>query len=184
MSLTRRKLRKLGIRAAWAGAIVLLATGTGCHSLPMPGAANPLASADKADAAAAGAAGAAGAASPHQHAEMIQIEFRADGGRPERKAMPLQGEMHVQDVMQKSGGFRRFGRAQIELARKTPTGNAHKMKVSYDRSSLKVDPQTDYQVKPGDLLIITEDPTNIFTDMLEGAGVPIGNPAVKHMISG
>lgn len=178
MSLTRRNLRKLGIRAAWAGAIALLAAGTGCHSLPMPGAANPLASADKADAAATAAT------TPHQQSDMIQIEFRADGGRPERKAMPLQGEMHVQDVMQKSGGFRRFGRAQIELARKTPTGNAHKMRVSYDRSSLKVDPQTDYQVKPGDLLIITEDPTNIFTDMLEGAGVPLGNPAVKHVISG
>jgi len=156
----------------------MLCLETGCHTLPMPGAANPLAAVTQATATPASPSG------PGQESDMVQVEFHSEGAKPERRMVKLQGEMHVQNVMEQANGFRRFSRAKIELVRRTPAGNAHKMDVTYDRSTHKIDPQTDYHARPGDRVIVTEDSSNVLTDMLKGVGVPLNSPATKYLISG
>lgn len=121
---------------------------------------------------------------PAQPPGTVMVEFYSEAAKPQRGVVTLKGDMYVQDVLKTANGFRHFSRAKIELIRRTPAGNAHKMEVSYDRKAGKVDPQTDFHVQPGDRLIVTEDTSSTMTDMLKGLGIPVGNPAMNHLISG
>jgi hypothetical protein len=119
-----------------------------------------------ADARAKSAAAASDPAAPN-----ATVEFHAASGAPQPVKVLLEGEsFHVQQALEKSGAWKKYSRMNVELARKTPQGRWTKMAVSCDRSKRKVDPQCDYQIWPGDVLIVKEDPTTIVDDMLARVG--------------
>src|SRR5205823_5763235 len=94
------------------------------------------------------------------------VQFQTEHAKPQAKKYPIDGETFVQDALNKSGAFRRYRRMTIDLVRITPHGSPHKMIVSFDRSKHRIEPQCNYEVRPGDTLIITEDKSNIVDDML------------------
>jgi len=145
-----------------AGTLLLL-TGllaVGCNALD----------ADKAvfaDARAKGAMSASSPPGPNASRPSATVEFRSPSAAPQPVKIALEGDaFHVQQAMEKAGAWKKYSRMNVELTRKTPQGRWTKMAVSCDRGKRKVDPQCDYQILPGDVLIIKEDPSTIVDDML------------------
>ena len=52
-------------------------------------------------------------------------------------------------------------------------GEPQKLKSDYDHGKGWVNPLYDYQLHPGDHLIVTEDTSNIFDDMLDSLAQPM-----------
>ena len=68
-----------------------------------------------------------------------------------------------------------FAGITIELQR--PVANSHKplkMPVTVEGFGKRVNPAYNYAIRPGDRLVLSEDPTNTFDDMLDGALSPFG----------
>lgn len=113
------------------------------------------------------------------------VEYRSSNGATKSVAVPVDGDdFHVQQLMDKTGAFRKFSRSEVELQRKTPQGRQTKMSVSYDRGNRRIEPQCDYQVLPGDVLVVTEDPTNLLDDMLGKVSPTKKKSSVKGSIRG
>lgn len=134
---------------------------TGCTSLGTNS--SPLAD-NNADAKAA--------AAKEEQKPTFVVQFQTEGGKPQSKPVPLEGDVFVQDALKQTGAFRKYRRMTIDLVRITPQGKPHKMIISFDRGKHWVEPQCNYQVRPGDTLIITEDKSNIVDDMLNAVGGP------------
>lgn len=122
-----------------------------------------------AETAAAGAA-----ATPVAEIPKFYLELRADGRKPELVAMPLSGAMFIQQALDESGVSRRFGRMKIELYRKLSGGGGHKLDIAYDRAKHQVPAGSDYAIHPNDRIIVTEDTSNMFDDMLSSLGLNFG----------
>ncbi len=119
-----------------------------------------------------------------ENGPMVTIEYRAEKQTPQAVRIPLEGEnVHVQQALDKAGAWKKFNRAEIELSRQTPQGRHTKMAVTHDRGKRRIDPQCDYQIWPGDTLIVTEDPSTVVDDMLERVG-PFGKKAHKKRPAG
>lgn len=110
------------------------------------------------------------------------VELRQENGKPQRVAIPLSQECHVQDLLEKSGALKKFRRMDLMLARPTPAGNTARMSVGFDRKARKVEPQNDYCVQPGDLLIVTEDTSTILDDMFNRKEGSMGKKVARQVI--
>jgi hypothetical protein len=103
------------------------------------------------------------------------VQFQTTNGKPQVKSLPVEGEMFVQDALEKSGAYRTYHRFNVDLVRMTPQGTPHRMTVTVDRSKRKVEPQCNYHVRPGDKLIVVEDTTTVVDDMLQSLGGPFSS---------
>lgn len=113
---------------------------------------------------------------PDSRATMT-VEYRPSGGKPQAVKVPVGGEdFRVQQALDKSGAWKKFNRIDVALTRQTPQGRSTKMAVSHDKGKRRVEPQCDYQVLPGDTLVVTEDPTTVLDEMLNRVG-PFGRRA-------
>lgn len=171
------------VRPLWSiGGGILVCVAAGCNSLPTS-TMNPLAAT-----AAAGASGetlkdGANGEAP-KPPPSVQVEFRPLDERPERKAVVMDGEMHVDELMKKVNGFRKYSRCKLQLVRKTPAGNVHRMDISHDRKTKKVDPQTDYFLHAGDVLVVTEDNSGPIMDIINTATGSLGGRVARGMSGG
>jgi hypothetical protein len=103
-----------------------------------------------------------------------QVEFQSSSSKTTSKAIDVYEDSTVQNVLERSGAFKKFGRMEIELARALPNGAWHKMKIDYNVRADQVESSTDYHVQPGDRLLVKEDPSTFIDDMLESSLGPIG----------
>lgn len=95
------------------------------------------------------------------------VEVKAASGKTKVGHLDLQPDATVQSVLEKTGAHRKYARSIIEVQRKLPSGEWHKMPVEYDSGLKKVDPLHDYHVQPGDRVIVTEDPSNGLDDLMK-----------------
>lgn len=98
------------------------------------------------------------------------IELRDSKGRSSSADFSIAGPICAHDALQASGGLKKFNRVKLELLRPLPSGNVHSMPIEYDRTIRRVPAECDYGILPGDRLIVTEDTSNMFSDMGENAG--------------
>ena len=117
---------------------------------------------------------AAGDMAPAAPEAKLTVEIHPQEGQPMKAEVPLTGEMHVQEALEKSGVAKKYKRMFIELARPLPSGGWHKMKLEYDHASDRVPPEFDYHVLPGDRLVVMEDTSSVFTDLLDRTLSPMG----------
>jgi hypothetical protein len=104
-----------------------------------------------------------------------QVLFVPTEGRPEQIQRTLSGSMHVQDALEQTGAAKKFRRIQVELVRPLPSGQFHRIQCDYDLGAKRVTPEFDYALLPGDRIVVKEDPTNMFDDMLGSALGPLGS---------
>lgn len=97
------------------------------------------------------------------------IEYRDSSGKGSSSDFTLAGPINIHEALQQAGAIKKFNRIKIELVRPLPAGGWHRMPIEYDRSIRRVPAECDYAVLPGDRLIVTEDTSNIFSDMLDSA---------------
>ena len=141
--------------------LTLVAAGSGCAALH----ANPSMDLTDASVVPASEGGTKTAA--------ISLEVRASRGRPETQQLPLQGAMHVQDVLEQTNLTRRFRRMEIHVMRPIDDTLA-RLDIRYEHQAGRVDPLYDYALHPGDHLVVIEDTSTILTDMLDSLPNPLG----------
>ena len=96
------------------------------------------------------------------------VEMRPNGKSAERYKLPLSDDAtYVAQVLEKSRAVKRFGRVTIELWRPLASGGHHKLDVLFDRKERVVRPGYDYEIRPGDRLVLIEDTTTVFDDMFD-----------------
>jgi hypothetical protein len=121
--------------------------------------------------------GSAPAAPP---AAKFVVEIRPEKGKPQAVEKPLSDQMFVQSALEQTGALKKFKRAFVEIYRPLPSGGWHKMNLEFDRENHRVPPEYDYAVLPGDRIIVTEDTSDVFDDIMERALKPLGlNPSKK-----
>ena len=110
-----------------------------------------------------------------------QVLFVPAEGNPEQLTRTLSGQMHVQEALDQVGAAKKFRRIQVELVRPLPSGQFHRITCEYDLGTKRVTPEFDYALLPGDRLVVKEDPTNMFDDMLSSALGPLGGKFSNRM---
>ncbi len=120
------------------------------------------------------------ATAPTQQTEPTQsciVEVRSYQGQLKEGQVAITEGMSVQDVLVAIKVDRVFTRMNIELQRSTKKSHQPlKMPVTYDRRKKEVNPAYNYAIRHGDRLLITEDTSNAFDDMMESALSRIGMP--------
>lgn len=104
----------------------------------------------------------------------VHVEVRESGKEPKMAEMPLTGDMFVQQAVDFSRARRKFRRMHVTILRTTPDGRPHRMECQYELAKRRVSPEFDYALFPGDRVIISEDTSNIFDDILDKAGGSMG----------
>lgn len=97
------------------------------------------------------------------------VEMRDSDGKAKATEHSIAGPLNAHDALTQAKALKEFSRMKIELVRPLPSGSWHRMPVDYDRSIKRVAAESDYAILPGDRLIVTEDTSNIFSDMLDSA---------------
>ncbi|WP_425618495.1 hypothetical protein NA78x_002202 [Anatilimnocola sp. NA78] len=97
------------------------------------------------------------------------VEMRTVGGKATATEHTISGPLNAHDALVQAKANKEFRRMNIELVRPLPSGGWHRMPVEFDRSIKRVAAETDYAILPGDRLIVTEDASNMMTDMMDSA---------------
>ncbi len=117
---------------------------------------------------------------PAQQAEPVQsciVEVRSYRGQLKEGQVAITEGMLVEDVLVAIKIDRVFTRMTIELQRSTKKSQQPlKMPVTYDRRQKQVNPAYNYAIRHGDRLLITEDTSNTFDDMMGSALSRMGMP--------
>jgi hypothetical protein len=161
---------ELRIFTAIAGLLALCGTGTGCATMGKASLWGQHAEVVKPDQA----------TNPQTAAPAGKyvVEFRDTSGRGSSSEFSLAGPINIHEALQQAGAIKKFKRIKIELVRTLPKGGFHRMPVEYDRSIRRVPAECDYGILPGDRIIVSEDNSNIFSDMMNSAqeGMFLSNP--------
>ena len=92
--------------------------------------------------------------------ESVVVELHRGAGVLDRLRVPFKPGMVVQDVLEESRVIDRFSRMTIKLKRRTAGQQSYlPLTAVYDYDKRTVRPESNYSIRPGDFLIITEDRT-------------------------
>lgn len=109
--------------------------------------------------------------------EQVTIAMQPAGKDPEIRKMPLVGVKRVQEALDEVGATKRFRRMNVRVMRLN-RGQRQKLEVKYDHSHGSVKPEYDYVLHPGDHLVVVEDATTAFDDMLGSITGAMGLPSL------
>lgn len=114
------------------------------------------------------------------------VEIHPHDGKPTMTELPLTDQLHVQEALEKAGAAKKFRRMHVRMIRPLPSGGWHKMELEFDRANRRIPPEYDYLILPGDRLMVIEDTSNTFTDLLDNTLKPLGleSPLGKKKRSG
>jgi len=108
------------------------------------------------------------------------VEIRPNKDKPQAVEKTLTETVHVQTALEQSGALKKFDRATVDVYRQLPSGGWHKMSLEFDKDKHRIPPEYDYAVLPGDRIIVTEDISTIWDDMMERTLRPLGiDPPTK-----
>jgi hypothetical protein len=62
----------------------------------------------------------------------------------------------------------------VQLQRPLPAGGWHVMELEFDRELKRIAPEYDYALLPGDRVVVTEDTTTVWDDVMVRALKPLG----------
>lgn len=93
------------------------------------------------------------------------------GKEPAVAEFPIRDVLYIQQVLDKSGIMGEFTRMKIDLYRKVESGE-HRFDIHYDRAKKQIVPAFDYQVRPGDRIVVTQDNSTVLDDMLGTLPLP------------
>ena len=80
--------------------------------------------------------------------------------------VPLKSGLLVQDVIERSGANKYFVRMTIKIFRPAgPGGTYLPLEAEYDHIKERVRAESNYAIRPGDYVVVTEDATTSFDEM-------------------
>jgi hypothetical protein len=98
------------------------------------------------------------------------VEFRDSNGElAGTSQLDVGEETVVTELLHRSRAFSRYNRVLVHLDRKTPNGPPCRMDVHVDKTKRRAVEHEDYHIRPGDKLVVHEDPRTILDDMMSQA---------------
>lgn len=95
------------------------------------------------------------------------LQVRYDGYPPEKKEIPLDKVVYVQDAIDASGAKHNMGRMDVFILRPQPGQHEPlRLPCEYDARSKIVAHTKNYQIRPGDRLYLVEDPSGPMDDIV------------------
>lgn len=105
----------------------------------------------------------------------VDVIFQPEKGQPQRLERSLTEPTTVQQMLVQSGGIKKYRRIEVEVIRQRPSGGGHfTIPCEYDRATRQIDPANDYALMPGDRVVIKEDTSTVFDDIMRSAGGNLG----------
>jgi len=92
------------------------------------------------------------------------VEYKPVSGKPSAANVNLTENDTVSQVVKRVGADRKYSRMKISLQRQLPSGQWHNMDVKTQGS--KFDALHDYHVQAGDRVVVSEDSSDLFDDMM------------------
>ncbi len=107
--------------------------------------------------------------------QKVVVEFNREKGLAGRVRVPVKPGMVIQDVLEGSGATDRFSRMTIKLKRRVDGSQGYlPITAVYDQGRNAVRPESNYAIRPGDFLVITEDTATSTDDMVQQLFGPLG----------
>jgi hypothetical protein len=103
------------------------------------------------------------------------VELRHGGRKPKTIDVPLGKDTRVQDVLDLSRASTRFRNLDVYVLRPTPHGPdpAVKMNCYFDRKQRRITLETDYAVLPGDRIVVGENRSSQFDNIVGSVVGPV-----------
>lgn len=101
-------------------------------------------------------------------APQVTVEIHPTDGTPARQSIPWREGMVVQDALLQTGTVEQFKRMRLQVDRKLPGGQRHKLSANYIPGRRRVSPDTDYALFPNDRIVALEDSSSMLDDMFSG----------------
>ena len=107
--------------------------------------------------------------------QTMVVELHRVSGLAGRVRVPVKPGMVVQNVLEDSGALDRFSRMTIKLKRRVDGRQGYlPLTAVYDHGRKTVRPESNYAIRPGDFLIVTEDVTTSTDEMVQQLLGPLG----------
>ena len=107
--------------------------------------------------------------------QTMVVELHRLNGLAGRVRVPVKPGMVVQNVLEESGAFDQFSRMTIKLKRRVDGRQGYlPLTAVYDHGRKTVRPESNYAIRPGDFLIVTEDTTTSTDEMVQQMLGPLG----------
>jgi hypothetical protein len=122
-----------------------------------------------------GEEGEAQAAQPQPTGPTYIVEIRRPGYSTQHSRIQHQGATHLQDALTKSGAAGKLKRMELYVLRNPPGGGPRqRMTAEYDAAEKRVKWESDYAIYPGDHIVVIEDTSSEFDDMISRLMGPFG----------
>jgi len=106
--------------------------------------------------------------------ETCLVRFEPKGAAPEQIEVPLRQQMFVSDLLEEVQAEKRYRRMNITVFRASPEDDRwHRMESEYQGRKHGVSELTNYEIRPGDRVVIAEDTSTTLDRILEGMN-PLG----------
>jgi hypothetical protein len=106
--------------------------------------------------------------------ETCLVRFEPKDARPEQIEVPLRQQMFVSDLLEAVKAEKRYRRMDITVFRASQDdGRWHRMESEYQGRKHGVTQLTNYEIRPGDRVVIAEDTSTTLDRILEGMN-PLG----------
>ena len=107
--------------------------------------------------------------------QTVVVELYRNNGLAGRVRVPVKPGMVVQDVLEGCGAMDQFSRMTIKLKRQVDGSQGYlPITAVYDHGRNAVRPESNYAIRPGDFLVITEDTATSTDDMVQQMFGPLG----------
>jgi hypothetical protein len=104
------------------------------------------------------------------------VEIRRPGYSTQYSRVPHQGATHLQNALEKSGAAQKLKRMELYILRTPPQGGPRqRMTAEYDPAEKRVKWESDYAIYPGDYIVVIEDTSSEFDDMMSRFLGPFGS---------
>jgi hypothetical protein len=104
------------------------------------------------------------------------VEIRRPGYSTQYVRVPHQGETHLQDALEQSGAARKLKRMELHVMRTPPQGGPRqRLSADFDSGEKRVAWESDYAIYPGDHVVVIEDTSSQFDDMISRFMGPFGS---------
>lgn len=105
----------------------------------------------------------------------VELIYEPDRGQPQRLEQSLTQATTVQQFLVQTKAGKKYRRFAVEVHRLRPSGEGYfTIPCEYDRATRQINPANDIALMPGDRVVVQEDASTIFDDVLQSAGGGLG----------
>jgi len=114
-----------------------------------------------------------GSTAPSENSGKVILEVRPESKSAQTVHVPLSEVTHAQNALERSRSMKKFRRSLVDIYRPTPNGSSLRLSCKINPKTKKIEAGSDYALHPGDYVVVSEDPTTMWDDMLKQVSGPM-----------